>query len=172
MKALSLTQPYATLVVTGEKKIETRSWLTHYRGEIAIHAAKGFPKWAKDKSAGRYFVDALRRINNSDVGFTRWIDNLPFGAIVGTVEIFGVMETENIVSDYEYDIKLFNQMSLEKFTEKERAFGDYSFEPKKRFGWFLRNPRMLIKPIPCKGALSLWEVPQEIEAQLNSEVKA
>lgn len=43
MKALSLTQPWATLVAIGAKKIETRSWSTSYRGPVAIHASKGYP---------------------------------------------------------------------------------------------------------------------------------
>ena len=42
MKALTLTQPWATLIAVGAKRIETRSWGTSYRGRIAIHAAKGF----------------------------------------------------------------------------------------------------------------------------------
>ena len=40
MKALSLTQPWASLVADGRKTTETRSWLTHYRGPLAIHATK------------------------------------------------------------------------------------------------------------------------------------
>ena len=48
MKALTLTQPWATLVAIGAKRIETRSWRTSYRGPLAIHAAKGFPKWARE----------------------------------------------------------------------------------------------------------------------------
>ncbi len=43
MKVLTLTQPWATLVAEGAKKIETRSWETLYRGPLAIHAAKGYP---------------------------------------------------------------------------------------------------------------------------------
>ncbi len=41
MKALSLLQPWATLVVIGVKQIETRSWSTAYRGPLLIHASKG-----------------------------------------------------------------------------------------------------------------------------------
>ena len=40
MKALTLYQPWATLVAIGAKKIETRSWSTPYRGPLAIHAGK------------------------------------------------------------------------------------------------------------------------------------
>ena len=39
MKALTIIQPWATLLAAGKKRIETRSWKTNYRGEILIHAA-------------------------------------------------------------------------------------------------------------------------------------
>jgi hypothetical protein len=44
MKALSLTQPWAWLVVHGGKDVENRVWNTHYRGRFLIHAAKGMTK--------------------------------------------------------------------------------------------------------------------------------
>jgi ASC-1-like (ASCH) protein len=40
MKALSLRQPYAELIVSGEKTIELRNWNTKFRGEFLVHAAK------------------------------------------------------------------------------------------------------------------------------------
>ena len=39
MKALSIIEPYASLIAEGHKHIETRSWKTNYRGEILIHAS-------------------------------------------------------------------------------------------------------------------------------------
>lgn len=39
MKAITLHQPWATLISLGVKSIETRSWSTSYRGPLAIHAA-------------------------------------------------------------------------------------------------------------------------------------
>jgi hypothetical protein len=42
VKALTLTQPWAQLVMMGEKKLETRSWPTAFTGPLAIHAAKGW----------------------------------------------------------------------------------------------------------------------------------
>lgn len=41
MKALTVRQPWADLIITGRKSIEVRSWPTRYRGPMAIHAAKG-----------------------------------------------------------------------------------------------------------------------------------
>ena len=39
--ALTIQQPYASLFALGAKQMETRSWNTHVRGPVAIHAGKG-----------------------------------------------------------------------------------------------------------------------------------
>lgn len=44
MKALSLWQPWASLILDDRKTIETRSWEMLYRGPLAIHAAKHIEK--------------------------------------------------------------------------------------------------------------------------------
>lgn len=44
MKALSIRQPWAFLIVNGFKDIENRSWPTARRGEILVHASKGMTK--------------------------------------------------------------------------------------------------------------------------------
>lgn len=40
MKALSIQQPWAWLIVNGYKDIENRDWPTRYRGPVLIHAGK------------------------------------------------------------------------------------------------------------------------------------
>lgn len=42
MKAISIKQPWASLIVEGIKDIENRNWFTYYRGLLYIHASKGF----------------------------------------------------------------------------------------------------------------------------------
>ena len=44
MKVISIKEPFATLIMNGSKKIETRSWKTNYRGEIFIHASRNSTK--------------------------------------------------------------------------------------------------------------------------------
>ena len=39
MKAISIRQPWAWLVVHGHKDIENRTWATKYRGKTLIHAS-------------------------------------------------------------------------------------------------------------------------------------
>lgn len=47
MKVLSIKEPWASLIMNGTKKIETRSWKTKYRGEIYIHASLSKTKITK-----------------------------------------------------------------------------------------------------------------------------
>lgn len=76
MKALSLKQPYAELILQGKKKIELRKWNTHFRGEFLIHSSLN-----PDKKAMKIF------------GF----DKLPLGFIVGKAKLINVKKYENEV---------------------------------------------------------------------------
>jgi len=68
MKTLSVRQPWAELILQGRKTIELRTWPTHYRGTIMIHAGG---KVERDICA-EHDLDP---------------DTLVRGALVGTVEI-------------------------------------------------------------------------------------
>lgn len=46
MKVLTINQPWATLIMQGNKRFEFRSWQTKYRGELLIHAGKSIDKEA------------------------------------------------------------------------------------------------------------------------------
>ena len=49
MKVITVKQPFASLIATGLKEYEFRTWKTNYRGEILIHAGKGIDKEAMKK---------------------------------------------------------------------------------------------------------------------------
>lgn len=135
MKALSLTQPWASLVVTGKKLVETRSWRTDHTGRIAIHAAKGYPKWAKECASEWRMA-----------GFVS--GTLPLAGIIGTAVLREMRMTEAA-------------LHLELISAQEREFGDYSDH---RYAWFLTDVVAFPALIPCKGALGLWDVPPEVLA--------
>ena len=44
MKALSILQPWAWLIVHGPKDVENRTWSTPFRGQFLVHAGKGFDR--------------------------------------------------------------------------------------------------------------------------------
>lgn len=79
IKALSLWQPWASLVRPDVKTIETRSWSTSYRGWLIIHAAKRWHRgaWPEGLLAA---VDEL-------CGIASYPDALPLGAIVATARL-------------------------------------------------------------------------------------
>jgi hypothetical protein len=57
MKALSINQPWAWLIVNRYKPVENRDWYTHFRGEFLIHAGKKF-----DEEAYWYIEDKFPEI--------------------------------------------------------------------------------------------------------------
>ena len=136
MRALTLTQPWATLVAIGAKNVETRSWSTKFRGRLAIHAAKGYPKDCQKLAATGAFRWALLHAGYGD---TR---ELPTGVIIATADVIEVLPTEQIV-----------------VSSVEREFGDYSAG---RFAWWLHDVRRTVQPIACRGMLGLWTVPAEL----------
>lgn len=49
MKAISVREPYASLIMDGKKTIETRTWTTNYRGKLLICASK----YPRTKNSGK-----------------------------------------------------------------------------------------------------------------------
>lgn len=133
-RALSLTQPFASLVVAGAKRVETRSWPTRHRGALAIHASKAFPRWAMELCAEPPFVAELLC-----AGFGSAAE-LPRGMIVGSVYVADCVPSTG--------------MECDRLSDIERAFGDYT---PGRFGWLLDDPVTYDPPVPCKGALGIWK---------------
>jgi activating signal cointegrator 1 len=77
IKALTLRQPWASLVAEGVKTIETRSWCTSHRGRIAIHAGQRYHD-------GEWNLDLGRATHRICGGFERYPDALPRGAIIAS----------------------------------------------------------------------------------------
>ncbi len=147
MRGLSITQPWATLIAIGAKKIETRSWKTDYHGAIAIHASKKFPG-----ICGSLCFDEPFKSTLAGCFCETGAISLPTGAIVATATIAGCVPVE--------------QIPPELLTEQERAFGGYG---PGRYGWIMSNVKRLQQPIQCNGTLGLWTVPAEIEERLKHE---
>lgn len=54
MKALTICQPYAALILSGEKRVENRTWPTNYRGRFYVHAGKSRAMWDEEIDAKRF----------------------------------------------------------------------------------------------------------------------
>lgn len=159
IRGLSLTQPWATLMAIGAKRIETRSWPTHRRGLLAIHAAKGFPRDAIALCHEEPFESVLKAAG------IRVPADLPRGAIVAVANLHQVGRIFRRLGTGEVYV---TGQDL-PVTGDELAFGDYT---PGRFGWLLEDVRALPEPIPCRGALGLWELPAEVAVQIEQQLAA
>lgn len=138
-KALTIIQPWATLIASGHKKNETRGWKTNYRGEILIHAGKN----EKDFTDKAFFPDSPSYPYFSGIGmdWPTFVD-LPRGMIIGKATI----------ADCIYIDKEFRD-NLEKSDPAEYVFGDYRIG---RYAWVMKDAVLFDKPIPASGKQGLW----------------
>lgn len=149
MNALSLTQPWAQLVIVGAKKLETRTWgVSNNYGRIAIHASKSFPGYAQGFARWPLVIDKLGPdfIDPFHPGY-------PLGKVLGTVELVRCDRILKPEQRYAGDPR---PDPVPPATSDEYKFGDFSAG---RHVWTLRDPNPLPIPIACKGALGLWRLP-------------
>lgn len=169
MKAITLWQPWASLVACGAKIIETRSWPTSYRGPLAIHASKNIPKqvselWKDDaqfRVNARCKLDPVAVLSRMPIG----LSDLPSGVIVATCEL---TDCCIIGEPVEYDDQreccrwahypLLDSLGIHvecvQIGSHELLFGDYT---PGRYGWILANIKLPDRPIPAVGKQGLWE---------------
>ena len=142
MKAITLWQPWASLIACGAKKIETRSWATKYRGPLAIHAAKNYntPKcaWQEPFKTGLAKAGMFTEYPGGKLGFSLRHN----GCVIAIADLVDCIEMTRM------DI-------VTMVSEQEFEFGNY--EPG-RFMWLMENVRP-IEPVPAKGMQRLWEWP-------------
>ena len=132
--ALTLTQPWASLVALGVKRIETRSWRTSYRGPLAIHAAKGFPKWAKETCERPGIIgETLRHARLTPA-------TLPKGAVLCVCRLVEIFPTAPSIHF--------------ELSNREYQLGDYT---PGRFAWILEDIEPLPEAMPAVGSLQLWD---------------
>lgn len=147
MKAVTLHQPWASLVAIGAKRIETRSWATEYRGPIAIHAGRTVT--ADSRAAS--IIDPTQ---------------LPRGHVVATgvltdcVPMVGAMdpppETGAYIEIAAHATFLVGRFSIPMVIEQgELDLGDYR---PGRFGWLIDGVQLLKHPIPMRGHQGLWDI--------------
>lgn len=128
MRALSLTQPWAWLVVHGGKDIENRVWNTKFRGEFLIHAAKGMT--SRDYDAA---WDMARGFDQNLAWSIPEKGLLERGGIIGVATLFDVIEPTSVPHI---------QWSMR-------------WHMREQFGFRLASIRPL-PFLPCKGALGFW----------------
>lgn len=147
MKALSIRQPYAGLIIAGIKNVENRTWAPkHTPGTLAIastqtpNAAKWWvPMREKCAAIGATFPEALCRVNGSILG------TVVFNCVVWLAED-GTPDTDSKTFD-----------------------GSYWWD-EESIGFIFEAPRRLLTPIPVTGRLGLYNLAAEIEAEIKKQL--
>lgn len=137
MKALSLLQPWAQLVMLGAKRHVARTWKTHYRGILFIHASPS------REGRAHCAAEPCRSVLAAH-GFESFYE-LPLGVLLGTVTLDDCLPTEQLLYDDPSHVLA--------------SFGDF------RPGistWLFSNPRLLQQPIRSHGACGLFDVSDSI----------
>ena len=132
IKAITLYQPWAAFVMAGIKQYETRSWMTKYRGPLAIHAGK---TWNRDLM-WQYLT--LKQ-NHAAIQDHANEGILAFGAVLGICRLVETHRVETI---------------RDSLSELERAVGNYA---DLRFAWELEIIELFDTPRPARGEQGLWE---------------
>ena len=144
MKAITILQPWASLIACGAKRIETRSWATQYRGPIAIHAAKD-----QDKKG-----DRIRHIVARAEQYGIIIPKMQFGCVIATANLVDCIE---IVHFYTLapTVPQAKRAILDNghtVSGNEIDFGDFT---PGRYAWILDNIQA-IKPVTARGQQRIW----------------
>jgi hypothetical protein len=134
MRALSICQPWASLLALGLKRLETRSWRTAHRGPLALHAARSFPPAARALCAREPFCSLLRAAGLYGP------DALPLGAVVGAADLVECVPVEE----------------LDDVPAAERPLGDFG---PGRWVWRLARASAWPVPVPARGRLGVFDLP-------------
>lgn len=133
MKAISLQNPWAQLVVSGFKTVEAKTWTTDYRGELLICS-----KARSDKSLEKAVLDVIEE--ETDLAFEQ-SEFFVNGAVLGKVQLV--------------DIRPLTEDDLEE-SWMDPAELEAAETP--LYAWVFDNAEPIAEPIEVKGKPRLFDV--------------
>lgn len=145
--ALSIRQPWASAIASGPKDVENRTWRTSYEpgGLIAVHASAGIEWQVPDEAWAAAGVAPYRRgMRRAD-----WTATLPLGAVIAVATLAGC--------HHDRDCK---------------AAPCSPWRVRDCWHWQLASVRVLPEPVPCRGMLGLWRLPEEAEKAVRAQLEA
>lgn len=149
MKALTIRQPWAHLIIYGGKNVENRKRITHHRGPLVIHAAKTCDDLGPVTIGGRHIEVPA---------------DLAFGALIGVVQLTGCVKMPR---NWGRGTRTPNGGTVVPTANQWRAHHSAWAEPG-MWHWLLSYPRPFAEPVPWRGMPGLFEVPDSVvEAALE-----
>lgn len=149
LRAFSVRQPWAGLLVAGVKRFEVRTWAPKELGFFLVHASSGKAQGMPELRAEPLFQKSLQEAQMANERC--W----PQRAILGLVEVTRIIHPEK---------------GLPRGFTKQDGFLCGSVEGV--LLWEVGRRWPFAKPVPCDGWLNLWRPPVEIHAALNRQLAA
>lgn len=143
MKALTISQPYASLIADGEKWVENRTWECLYTGQLLIHAGKGSQYLSKAE-----------------------LKAYPTGCIVATCWMRCCVHVPTLRDRITWATFVpYKGMSPEQCHAV--ASHEHTEGP---FGFVLTDVVKLASPIPATGMQGLWNPSKELLTAISQQV--
>lgn len=139
--AITLTQPWGGLIVTGVKRIENRNWKLPPRLEgrrVAIHASR------------EVSPEVVAHLRDTLAIPVQPIWNVT-GALIGVVRVLGCVSS---------------LAELERMVHAGVVGPDQLRFWMGPFAFLLSEARVLETPVPCKGALGFWGLSESLRHQM------
>ena len=162
---LTVRQPWAFGIEHG-KPVENRGWDMKYRGPLWLHAGAR-SRW--DAAGGhsplvrqvwQRYVRSLPDwpgLPDADVTLGRRTTLMAFGAVIAAVQVAGCHHSSRCQQPP------VTRYALPTFCAPWAIQDQYHVE--------LTAVRSLPEPVPCKGALGLWRLPDEVEQSVREQLE-
>lgn len=142
MKALTISQPFASMIMRGEKFVENRTWATNYRGQLAIHAGKG-----------------TQYLSYSE------LENYPTGRIIAVCQLVACVSLEEIKEACDdpsrrHELVPNTRLTWTDIEQHEHTEGPYC--------WILEDVQK-VQYVEVSGKQGLWSYNEQDSLQMEFE---
>ena len=176
LRAITVRQPWASLIAAGVKTIETRPRRTAYRGPVAIHAGAKGPE--HESRVGRWTVyypnspghlwhpgrEALLLPLGSIVAVANLVDCLPIVDVIGAEH----QEGAYVEAGGTYLSVWHPGAPVTERIDEQIPFGDFS---PGRFALLLEDVYCLPEPVPATGKQAVpWVAPDDVAAAVREQL--
>jgi hypothetical protein len=157
-RAISLHQPWATMIMTGFKRLEGRDWFQDYSGPLWIHAASKEPDSKDCENVKQYYAELYEKFG------------LPTPAVptsFPTSCLLGVVDCEKVVDTAEaHDVICAKSKADARFRAGKGEWVPLPEDNGSNYVFILSKPRRLVVPVEMGGQHKLWSLPDGMAQRL------
>ncbi|MDR3572429.1 MAG: ASCH domain-containing protein [Anaerolineaceae bacterium] len=152
MKALSVKQPLAGLIIAGIKNVENRSWQTKYDGQLVIVSTK-------KPNDEKYWQPLRDKCKKLCVEFPEELCSINASAL-GVVDLSNTVEqTNSVLKTVRYRTGKVDRWTISDWWNMDAV------------GFILTKPRRLLHPIHVVGKLGLYDLPADVAENIEKQLQ-